>query len=241
MPIREHTTFLASFDALHRQMRLAYSIDAADFDTCVRFARDRRKMRAGDLAFLDQCRHIRNFLAHSNDVISTGLVGVTIDAGAIQRLDALRGQIAEKLPAARFAVPMAKVLTTGFEDRVEPLMRRMTELEYSHVPVMENRQVRGVFDERVLFRALADDRLDVVTSASTIRDVVDPFTFDKVDPADFGIIFAPRGISLADLRQEMERRKTALDRISLILLTENGSAREMPLSLMTIWDIPFDS
>lgn len=241
MAIREHQAFLAAFDALHREMRLVFGLDGADFDSCARFARERRRMRSDDLAFLDQCRHIRNFLAHTNDVIATGMVGIAIDRRAVERLERIRDLLADRLLATRFAVPIARVQTARMTDLVEPLMRQMSRSDFSHLPVIENHVVHGVFDERVLFRALSDDRLDGVTSQTRVADIVDSFTFDRVDPSDFGVIFAPRKVSVAELRRELERRIADLDRISLILITENGKASERLLALLTIWDIPFGS
>lgn len=232
--------FLAVFDALHREIRLALGLDAADFEGCVRAVRERRLCTREDQLFLDQCKHIRNFLAHTHDVITTGLVDIAIDQRAVERLDLLRERFAEKLLATRFMVPMAKVLSARPDDLLEPLMRKMASDDFTHLPVLEDGRISGVFDEHVLFRALAENRLDSVTPHTRVTDVVDPFGFDRVKPQNFGVIFASRKVSVAELRHKMEAQRPHANRISLIFITETGKQTEKPLGILTIWDLPFD-
>ncbi len=235
-----YQSFLNEFNSLHHEMRRVLDAgNGATFDECLRHAKEKRKFGRDDCAFLDDCRGIRNFLAHSNDMLSKGGVGITIENKVVERLQNLKGKLSGGIPATKIAIPRAKVLTAGMDQPLKPLMHQMAQNQFSHVPVVEAGAVQGVFDERVLFRALAEDRLDAVTSQSRVRDVVASFLFSVVDPADFGVIFASRRTSLADLRNQFDRRKNENDRISLVLITENGRAAESLLGLVTIWDIPF--
>ena len=230
--------FAVAFDGLHRELRLVLREPNATFDACIESLARGRQCGRDDIAFLDRCRSIRNFLSHNNDLLALGMVGISVEAAAVLRLTSLRDRFAKRLVASRFMVPFARVLTGRVIDALEPLMRTMVERDFTHLPIVENGRVAAVLDERVMFRALASDALDEVTPRTLIGDVIRHFAFAAIEPGTLGVMFAPRTASLADLRGGLVAHARAAERISLVIVTASGRADEPPLGILTVWDLP---
>ena len=231
-------TFQAAFDRLHREMRLVLREGDITFDGAVRDLARRRLVSAEEVRLLDTCRSLRNFLAHSNDLIAARLVRVEVEPALAPRLDAIAERLARRVPFRRFLVPWPKVRCGRLDEAVEPLMAEMLARDFSHVPVLAEGRVVAVFDERALFRALASDRLDAVTPQTRLRDIVEAGAFARAAPQEAGVIFVPRSASLADLRTRIAAAAPADARVSLLIVTETGDPGQRPVGLATIWDLP---
>lgn len=230
--------FLGAFDRLHREMRLRFADTGLGFADCLALAARKRLLSETDRRFPQDVRDLRNFHSHANDLSVRRLLEVRYDAALIARLSQIADRFAARTPGRPFMVRWEKVLHTTLDEPAVPLATRLLERSLSHAPVMEGGRVVAVFDERVLFAALASRRLPVFDAATTIRNVVGGHLFADVPPARMGIDFVSRQVSLYDLRRQLDEHAKDKDRITLAIVTENGNPTERPLGLLTIWDIP---
>ena len=103
---------------------------------------------------LDYCREVRNLLQHRKRLGDSYPVE---PSGAM--LDLLRSVIAqvEAPPRAKdIQVPLREVLCRTMEDPVRPTMLEMERRGFSHVPILRDGVVEGVFSATTVFSCLLD-------------------------------------------------------------------------------------
>lgn len=229
--------FLAAYDALHREMTLKLKAPELSFGECVVRMRD-SGLGSADARFLHDVRELRNFHAHANDLAQRRLMTVTYEPALIARLVTIAGKIADKTSARLFMIPWSQVLATTIDAPARALAAKMLASNYSHAPVIDGKRMIATYDERAVFRALAEGRLAGVGDRTTVGDVVCACRFDEIAPEEVGVDFVPRDIALPELRRQLDEHTRARDRITLAIVTEHGRPTETPLGLLTIWDIP---
>lgn len=228
--------FLKRFDRLHDALRFAIGDSRASFEDCLAEVQQMRELSHGDVGFLRQCQRIRNFFAHGHH-FAADLFSIGFNPTCSRRLEALIGRLEGDRSVGAAMVPWQKVAAAGPEQPILPLMASMIARGYSHLPVIENGRVTAVFDERVLFLAVANGRVSRIGDDTTVGDVVVGFRFDGVDCHDLGVTFCGRGTALHELRATFDRHLDERDRISLAVITETGRSSERPLGILTIWDL----
>ena len=104
---------------------------------------------------LNYCREVRNLLQHNERV--RGEYAVIPSAGM---LESMRSTIArvEGIPRAiDLCVKMRDVYSASISDSMLPAMRVMCSKAYTHLPILEDGRVTGVFSAKSLFSYIIED------------------------------------------------------------------------------------
>ena len=101
---------------------------------------------------LNTCREIRNLLTHNADEDGQPLVEPS--QSALDSLYQVIRYVQKPQPALMYATPVERVLRAYPNDRALDVMRRMEKHGFSHVPVMDDVRMRGVFSVRTVFLSL---------------------------------------------------------------------------------------
>ncbi len=180
---------------------------------------------------LNACREVRNLLSHHPEWNGEPLVMPSDALGAeLSRVIAYL----QKPPLAReYATLTRDILIAHQEDLVLPLMRRMEQRGYSHVPVAENGRMIGVFSVGTAFRYLLHGgQVNEKTPVSAFRELlpVERHTGE-------GYLFLPFDATCWEVRECFERRGKRNQRLAAVFLTEHGDPHERLLGMLTPWDV----
>ncbi len=180
---------------------------------------------------LDLCRELRNLLTHN-----AGADGEPVCEPSQQVLDSLYAVIAhvqKPRPAINAATPAESLLTAGMEDPLLPVMRRMTDYGYSHVPVLEDGRVTGVFSASCLLAHLA--RGGYVNEQTRMRHLGRYLGLEERASGRYAFLAADA--SCNDAIAAFEAHSSRNNRLMAIFITQNGNPAEPLLGMLTPWDV----
>lgn len=182
---------------------------------------------------LDYCREVRNLLQHRKKLGGSFPVE---PSGAM--LDLLRSVIAqvENAPRARdIQVPFSQVLWKTMEDPVRATMLEMEGRGFSHIPILKNGVVEGVFSENTVFTCLLDGELTGIGEDMRFADLRPWLSPERRRSESFRFI---REDKLVDEISDMiEKAQARHDRIGLLFTTANGRSEEPIRGILTAWDV----
>ncbi len=181
---------------------------------------------------LDLCRQVRNLLSHTADVD-----GET----PVQPADALLRVLREVLDfvqrpplAVEYATPYDALLRARPDDLVMPVMRRMVDCGFSHVPVMRGRLVLGVFSASTPFSQLITGRTPPIDEQTEMSALSNLTRIDQHLTERF--LFVPDGISVPEAQRLFTLDRKREKRLAALFLTSNGQQSGDLTAMMTPWD-----
>lgn len=181
---------------------------------------------------LDLCRQVRNLLSHTADVD-----GET----PVQPADALIRVLREVLDfvqrpplAVEYATPYDALLKARPDDLVMPVMRRMVDCGFSHVPVMRGRLVLGVFSASTPFSQLITGRTPPIDEQTEMSALSSLTRIDQHLTERF--LFVSDGISVPEAQRLFTLDRKREKRLAALFLTSNGQQSGDLTAMMTPWD-----
>lgn len=137
--------------------------------------------------------------------------------------------------ALSIAVLSAQIYTTTYDAKALEVMKLMTKNVYTHVPVMEDGQMVGIFSENTILSYLAHHENSIITADMPISEFTEFIGFDKHKSEQFG--FIERNALLADVYALFNAAVKAHKRLGMLFITEHGKQSEKLLGIITAWDL----
>lgn len=195
---------------------------------------------AGNVRFrdkLDLCRQVRNLITHSADI--GGHPPVEPSDELLGTLEEIVAYFQKPPLALNRATAVEHLMVATPRDRVVWLMQRMARNGYSHVPVMENERITGVFSASTPFAmALDESRLavDDQTRLDEVREALRPENhrmeqFRFIDPQT----------TCDEARKLFARTSPRERRVAALFVTEGGQPNGRLLGMLTPWDLMEES
>ncbi len=181
---------------------------------------------------LDCCREVRNLLAH--EVRINGDFAVTPGDATIAFLEKILAMIEAPSLARSCATPTPRLLTAKETDSVCWLTRKMEERGFSHVPLLKNGVVDGVFSEHVLFEALRESRSLTITADTTLASFAEFLPIGRTINKLYR--FLPATATIDDAAAAFDRTQTRRS-TKIVFLTEHGAPSEPLIGLLSPNDV----
>lgn len=181
---------------------------------------------------LDYIRDVRNLLTHRPRIGEFYAVEPT--DGMISLLEKLIDRIEHPLSAIRIAVPIEDVLSASLDSPVLDSMEKMYKRAFSHMPILEDGKVVGVFSGSSLMNCVLYKHI-MFSGDLKFRDILDTFTFDQHPSETFR--FVSRDTLVSDISDMFDETLKQEERIGMIFVTETGKSEEELLGIITAWDV----
>ena len=181
---------------------------------------------------LEVCREIRNLLTHSAD-----LGGRPIVEPSLPVVESLREvlELLRRPPRAMDrAIAGPRMMTAPLDRKVLRLMEVMEKNGYSHIPVLQEGQLYGVFSAGTLFRYVLAHKGRSVTPETTLADL-GPMLKLSNSPGHYA--FLPADATVQQVKAVFQGVQARNRRISVVFLTEHGKPGERLLGMLTPWDV----
>jgi len=136
--------------------------------------------------------------------------------------------------ALSIAIKRKDIYTTTLNANAIMLMRTMNNNRYTHVPVLENDKMIGVFSENTVFSYIAEKRIFIEDHA-IIENFIDYIPMEKHKGEHF--IFIDRDTLVGDVEEMFRCELEGHRRLAVVYITENGRQDEELLGMITPWDI----
>lgn len=186
---------------------------------------------------LNLLREIRNILSHNSD--SDGDPVIEPSEETLDRLDAAIAYVTRKRRADRCGTGAENVLYAKPSNLLRPVMQRMHEKGYSHVPILENGTIRGILTIRSIFDYACDHAPGAFNDETRISDLEGYTGLNDHKRERF--LFVSADTDIDTIRKSFSRRWDRNRRLTLVLVTEHGTPNEPLLRLITAWDAISDT
>lgn len=222
--------FLDKYRKLEATVSARYNLSSSD--SAVGYLERRPEYRAikSELAY---CREVRNLLAHNPKVKERYAVEPSDEM--IDLLDQTVDRINNPLKARHICVPIGKVSCRVMDDYVRPAMMEMNERVYTHIPIMKEGVVIGVFSENTLLSYLIDDEIVSIDNNIKFLDIGKYLPLDQHRAESFR--FVGQETLVSEIEDIFAAAVKNSDRIGLIFVTKSGKKTEKLLGIISAWDI----
>ena len=136
--------------------------------------------------------------------------------------------------AMEFATKGDQVMRAHMHQRALRLMEVMEKNGYSHIPVMEQGEFRGVFSVGTVFQYILRSGGKGIQSDTTVADLAGHIGFSAHME---NYEFVPKDATYISVRRIFERVRGKNQRVSVIFITEHGKVGESLLGMLTPWDV----
>ncbi len=227
--------FIAIYNQLDYYMRRQPGVDQhTDHGYAIQQMIAKNRLFARHEQELRNLAALRNVLIHNPFMRTIHPIAIPITA-IIDRYQQLLDLLINPPLALSIAVPAAMIYTTTLDSNALEVMKTMNKKTFTHIPVMDNDKMIGVFSENTLLSYLAHHGDSIVTKDLTIAEFSDFIGLDKHPGEQFE--FIGRKAQLADVYAIFNQAIKVRKRIGVVFVTEHGKSNEKLLGLITAWDL----
>lgn len=225
--------FLAAYNELDEHMRRTMGQDNnMSHSYMVRDMAHKSKFFAHFKEDLLWYADLRNVLVH-NPYIKNADPIAEPHIKIVEKYEMIKDSVIHPPRALTVAVPVQDIYKTNFSADAIEVMNIMTEKGFSHVPVIEDEKLVGVFSENSILNYLVSNNGGISNNA-TIKDFTEFIPLGGHNSELFD--FVERDMLLDDVQQMFEDSVKNHHRLGVVFVTENGKEDEKLLGLITAWD-----
>ncbi|EKD85810.1 MAG: CBS protein [uncultured bacterium] len=137
--------------------------------------------------------------------------------------------------ALSIAIPGSKIYTATPETLIQKIMRTMVEKNYTHVPIIEDGKMTGIFSENILLSYLVTNQEGIILKDATVKDFFDFIHLEKHMNEYFE--FVSRNAFLTEVDSIFSIGVKNGKRVAVVYITEHGKSTEKILGMITPWDL----
>ena len=186
---------------------------------------------------IDYCRVVRNFLVHTPRVSSTYAIEPSQEM--VDFLKDLIENISDPPRAIDYAVKINNMYNVDLKSNIVDVVQHMQVMGYTHVPVLQNGKMFGVFSANVLYTYLSHTNGEVKSFDAELSILSDFLPVHKHTNEYFAFMSVDR--SLHEVSQLFKIDVKSMKQLAAVFLTENGKADEKILAMLTPYSILRDA
>ena len=181
---------------------------------------------------LDIIRNLRNSLAHIEKYNNED--NFVIKASLIKFLKNEIEDIKKPLLAIDICRPINEVIYASINDCLIPLIDKMINEGYSHIPILSNGVLVGVFSENSIFNSLYLTGSNLLNESTKVSEYLPFIDIDKHSSRYF--LFVSKDIKVDNLYELFNISKQK-KKLAMIFVSEHGKQDENVLGIITSYDL----
>ncbi len=226
---------LAIYNQIDAYLRTQYRQDVhADHGFLVAELARSNRVVARHQQELRAISQLRNSLVH-NPMASLAQPFASPHPLIVERYGQIRDALLHPANALSVAIPAAKIYTAKLSSNLVEIITTMDKNTYTHVPIIENDKMVGVFSENTLLSYLAEHGEAVITKDMTVATLGAFIPLSAHRSETFA--FLPRNASFGEVFEIFNKAIKVRQRIGMVFITQTGKSHEKPLGIITAWDL----
>lgn len=181
---------------------------------------------------LAYCRDIRNFLSHEPKI--SGEFAVTPSEKMIELLEEVTELVMNPPRCKDVAIKIQDIYYKSLRDNVLESIKEMNHGKFSHIPILEDGVVVGVFSKSSLFNYFVENN-KFITEDLCFSDISEHICL-KCDGQEH-YRFCKYDEKVDVVKKLFEDNYKNDNRISIVFLTKNGTKKEKLMGMVTLYDI----
>lgn len=182
---------------------------------------------------LRYCREVRNLLQHN--CLIEGNYAVEPSTAMVELLRRVLRQVEEPVLCQDVCTPINQVYARHLGDPVAATMLTMDRRGLSHVPILENGRVVGIFSESTVFAYLVREQVNHLQEDLRFQSLLQ--YLDAPTRRSEVYRYLSITATLAEAEAIFEGSFQRGKRVSMFLLTAHGNKKEKLLGILTPYDI----
>mgnify|MGYP002517942497 FL=1 len=204
--------------------------DRLNLDECIKELKSKRiNPYIRDDSFIDFCRRLRNINSHN---INDNYYLITDET--ITKLEKIVEEVKHPYKVSNKAT--LNIYSKTLNDNVMNTMKDMNEKNYTHIPIYDetNKHLVGIFSENSLFQYILEDKIIEVDENTTFNDIkkcIDIKLSKEI------VKFVVKDNLYDDVVNEFISEFKNKNKLSCVMITQNGKETEKVIGIITAWDI----
>lgn len=186
---------------------------------------------------INYCRVVRNFLVHTPKVNQTYSIMPSPEMVAF--LKDLIKEIKNPPLAKDYAIKINNMYTVSLKSNIVDVVRYMQTMGFTHVPVIEDGKIYGVFSANVLYTYLSKTNEEIKTFDTDLSLLKDYLPLHKHTNEYFA--FVDENTTLREVSQLFKIDVRSMKQLSAVFITENGHSDERIQAMLTPYSILRDA
>lgn len=179
---------------------------------------------------LGYCREVRNFLQHEGKINKE--FAVIASDEMIDKLIEIIEYVKNPLKIKDVYIPIEKIYYKGLDNYVYPSMLSMDYKKYSHIPILRNKILIGVFSKTSIFKYLLEENVNLLDDNLKFKDLKKYISLDEEY-----YIYSKIDEDVEEIIEEVVNSFKNGKRVSIIFVTVDGTSNTELLGLLTPYDI----
>lgn len=121
------------------------------------------------------------------------------------------------------------------QDNVASTIKDMLEKVYTHIPIIENNVLIGVFSENTLLDIVNKNQGIIVDETTKFKEIEEFLKVENHTSEEF--IFISKNKNIYDIEEIFKDYFSRKKRIGCVYITEHGKQSESILGMLTAWDV----
>jgi len=184
---------------------------------------------------LDIIRDIRNILTHKSGKVYKNLI--TPSPEVTDNLENIIREI--KNPPQIYNSPICikkdKMYCRNLYDNIYETIKEMTNKLYTHVPIIENGKLIGVFSENTILDIVNSDGKVIIDETMKFEEIKEFIKIENHSMERFEFIAKDKNIY--EVEEMFEKYFKQNKRIGCIYITDKGKKDEKIIGMLTAWDV----
>lgn len=220
----------------YRELEVAvrYSYKLGKYESAVSFLKKQKRFedRSADIDYISD---IRNLLSHNRKI--SGRYAVQPSEEVIAFMDSLIIEVSGRKKCRDIAIKVGSILKRNLRGRVMDTIKIMDARGFSHVPIVENGKVIGVFSRNSIFSYVAKNGACSLISKPdlTFGDIREYLELGGREKEEY--IFVKTCLYADELERIFDNMSKKGRRVGLVFLTKNGTCDEPIQGMLTPWDV----
>lgn len=235
MKISDSEKFIALYNQLDTYMRTQLRADRyIDHSTLLREMSQKNRVFSDYLQDLRMFADVRNMLVH-NPYKKDADPLILPHAYIVKKYEEIVNLVLRPPKALSVAIPRAIIFTATLDSSIQQLMNIMAEKNYTHIPIIEDDIMIGIFSENTLLSYLVANQEGIILKDAKVEDFKEFVEIENHINEYFE--FVSRSTLLSEVEEIFHKGLVDKKRIALAYITETGKNTEKILGMITPWDI----
>ena len=222
--------YIEKYKQLEAVVRKTYGLPEQDSISYFLKKQDKFNRYYDDISF---CQEVRNFMQHKKKI--NARFAIEPNDAMLAFIEQLINKVESRPQCKDICIKFQNIEWRALSDSVKATIKVMRQKVYTHIPIIENGVLIGVFDENSLFNYVAENEIVDVDNELCFADIRQFLSIQDREMEEF--LFVKSTMYVEDLEKEIQKYFSKNKRVGIAFLTVNGRENEPIQGIITPWDI----
>lgn len=238
---KENDLFIKLFKELEETIKVECEINKISFNSndnisyLINKLSEKNKIIKNHKRELDLIREVRNLNTHTNSNSYRYTICPNPEINIILQNIINEIKNPPMILDSNICIKKSSMYCKSLNDSVYETIIEMSNKTYTHIPIIEDNKLVGVFSENTLFDMVKRDEIISIDKNTKFNEIIENLKIENHSLESFE--FISRTKTIYDVEDIFKKYFSNSKRIGCIYITQNGKTTENILGMVTAWDV----